>query len=101
MRARGLRDGCCCNDGMGLKLRMAAVAMDAQGIRAVILRLCQHAVSWKPWRATNPSLSSGRESSRNQRAYGNPMSSTLVLCITRSLVIRSTRGLLAFIMDTH
>jgi len=32
-------DGCCCNGVMGLRLRMAAVAMDAQGIRAVTLRL--------------------------------------------------------------
>ena len=37
-------DGCCCIGVLGLRLRMATVAMDAQGIRAVILRLGQRCV---------------------------------------------------------
>ena len=58
-------------------------------------------VSWKRWRAINPSPSSGRESSCYQRAYGNPMSSALVLCIVRSMVIAQLKGSLAFITDTQ
>jgi len=36
---RGSMDGCCCNVAVGLRLRMATVAMDAQGIRALTSRL--------------------------------------------------------------
>ena len=45
MRVRGLMDGCCCNGVMGLRLRMAAVAMDAQNTQTSTRALGRRYVS--------------------------------------------------------
>jgi len=97
-------DICCCNDEIGLRLRMAAVAMDAQGIRAVILRLGQRYVleaMESPRAIKTLSSSSGEEPSCYEQAHGILMSSEKGLCIIRSMVIADCAGLLAFVMDTH
>jgi len=102
MRVRCLMDGCCCNGITELRLEIAAVVMIAQG-RQTSVRAPSQCYVLEAMESHPPIIIIERErkSSRYYRAYGNSMSSTLGLCITRSTVIAKCKGLLAFIMDTH